>query len=176
MIILFSLLAITVTLSAITVQDMKMSQKTKSSTAAFFNADSGVEWALNKITTTMNPGSTYISSRFTMSGNKAGCPSGFNCDVYFLKDDGTIIANPGSTYISDIKAVRSVGSQGGETQRAIEAAVAATGDYEISCANGGSSWVVCCKMKTSDGTTKCEKVDGGNLSGAWSKFINDPSW
>ncbi|MDP1845487.1 MAG: pilus assembly PilX N-terminal domain-containing protein [Candidatus Moranbacteria bacterium] len=128
-IILFSLLAITVTLSAITVQDMKMSQKTKSSTGAFFNADSGIEWALYKITS--SDSSVKINSLpgviFNTDGS-AQCPFG-GCNVFFLKDDGTVItqAQAGSLYVSDIKAVRSVGTQGQETQRAIEAAVAATG-------------------------------------------------
>ncbi|MDP1845426.1 MAG: pilus assembly PilX N-terminal domain-containing protein [Candidatus Moranbacteria bacterium] len=128
-IILFSLLAITVTLSAITVQDMKMSQKTKSSTGAFFNADSGVEWALYKITN--SDSSVKINSLPGITFNTDGsaqCPFG-GCNVFFLKDDGTVItqAQAGSLYVSDIKAVRSVGTQGAETQRAIEAAVASGG-------------------------------------------------
>lgn len=123
-IILFSLLAITVTLSAITVSDMKMSQKTKSTTGAFSNADSGVEWALNTIATTTNPDSATISSKFTMTGSKAACPGTFGCEISFLDKDGNVITTPATSHISDIKAVRSVGTQGADTQRAIEAAVA----------------------------------------------------
>ncbi len=110
---------------------MKMSQKTKSSTGAFFNASSGVEWALNQIANTDNPDDTTVQSKFALAadGSKA-CPFG-SCDVYFLKADGTVItrAQASGLYVSDIEAVRSVGTQGGETQRAIEAATAAGGGW-----------------------------------------------
>ncbi|PIW93089.1 MAG: hypothetical protein COZ87_03170, partial [Candidatus Moranbacteria bacterium CG_4_8_14_3_um_filter_43_15] len=48
-ILLFVILSMVVSLTYVTVMEQKMSSKTKSSVGAFFNADSGVEWALNKI-------------------------------------------------------------------------------------------------------------------------------
>ncbi|MDD5490120.1 MAG: PilX N-terminal domain-containing pilus assembly protein, partial [Candidatus Moranbacteria bacterium] len=48
-ILLFVVLSLVVSLSYITVMEQQMSSKTKSSVGSFFNADSGVEWALNKI-------------------------------------------------------------------------------------------------------------------------------
>ena len=141
-ILLFVLLGMVVSLSYVTVMEQKMSQKTKSSVGSFYNSESGVEWALNKIA---NSSGTIISAFSTFSGGKAPCPSGFGCDVYFLDKDGKVITGS-STLLSDIKAVRSVGSQGGDTQRAIEAAVAAPKSisYMYYCiTDGGFSSVTC---------------------------------
>jgi hypothetical protein len=105
--------------------EQKMSQKTKSSVGAFYASESGVEWALNKIAT--SDSSAYINTLGLTfnSDNSAQCPFG-GCGVFFLKAGGTVITDRAGTRVSDIEAVRSVGTQGGETQRAIEAAVAAT--------------------------------------------------
>ncbi len=130
-ILLFVILGMVITLSSITVLETKMSQKTKSSVGAFFSAESGVEWALNQIANTANPDSTTVQSKFGLAtdGSK-DCPFG-GCSVYFLKSDGKVITQTeaSSLHVSDIKAVRSVGTQnvGGipDTSRSIEAAVAA---------------------------------------------------
>jgi hypothetical protein len=127
-ILLFAVVTMVVGLTYITVTEQKMSQKTKSSVGSFFSSASGIEWALNTIATTDNPDTKSISSRFTMSGDKAVCPSGNSCEIYFLDNSGKVITAPGSAKISDIKAIRSVGTRGDETQRAIEVAVAAGGD------------------------------------------------
>jgi len=132
-ILLFVVLSLVISMSYVTVMEQKMSSKTKSSVGAFFNADSGIEWALNQIANAADPGSTTVQSKFNLAsdGSKA-CPF-VGCIIYFLKADGTIITQTeaSSLYVSDIKAVRSVGTQtaGDPTQRAIEAAVAA-GDCE----------------------------------------------
>jgi len=122
-ILLFVLLGMVVSLSYVTVMEQKMSQKTKSSVGSFYNSESGIEWALNKIA---NSSGTIISAFSTFSGGKAPCPSGFSCDIFLLDTDGKVITNSNAD-LSLVKAVRSVGSQGGETQRAIEAAVASGG-------------------------------------------------
>lgn len=114
-VLLFVILAMVITLSSITVLETKMSQKTKSSVGAFYNSESGVEWALNKIAN--SSGTAAISTL-------GSCPF-TGCSVLFLGADGKVLAT--SATIDQVKAVRSVGSQGGETQRAIEAAVAETG-------------------------------------------------
>jgi microcystin-dependent protein len=128
-ILMFVILSMVVSLTYVTVMEQKMSQKTKSSVGAFYGAESGVEWALNQIATAPNPDAT-IQSRFSLplGDNKKACPFG-GCDVYLLDKDGKVITQilANILKISDIKAVRSVGAQGGETQRAIEAAVASTG-------------------------------------------------
>jgi|GEM_PF-3580102 len=93
------------------------------------------EWngPLNKLA---NPvGSTpTISSTFGVQWDETrdvtNCPFG-GCSVYLLKSDGKIIAN-GSTLLSEAKAVRSIGTQGGETQRAIEAAVPVANKFKTS--------------------------------------------
>ncbi len=139
-ILLFVILGMVVSLSYVTVMEQKMSGKTKSSVASFYNSESGVEWTLNKIASATD--STILSafggaSRFN-TDYSVKCPDSFGtetCKVYLLDQDGKVITNT-SLAPSDIKAVRSVGSQGGDTQRAIEAAVASglsgsiTGTFE----------------------------------------------
>ena len=112
---LFVILGMVITLSSSTLLETKMNQKTKSSVGAFYNSESGVEWALNQIAT--KSGTAQISTI-------GACPF-TGCSVLFLGADGKVLAS--SATIDQVKAVRSVGTQGGDTQRAIEAAVAGTG-------------------------------------------------
>jgi Tfp pilus assembly protein PilX len=128
-VLLFVILGMVITLSSLTLLETKMSQKTKSSVGSFYSAESGVEWALNQIaskTETASIATAFSSTGF--DGKAAKCPSGFanSCSVYFLGGDGNVL-DPAANTIAEIKAVRSVGTQGDETQRAIEAAVAVTG-------------------------------------------------
>lgn len=122
-ILLFVVLSMVVSLSYVTVMEQKMSQKTKSSVGSFFKADSGVEWALNKIANA-DP-IEEISTAIGNPANGVSCPFG-GCTVYLLDDEGKVITD-GYNLVSDIKAVRSVGTRlaGEPTQRAVEAAVAA---------------------------------------------------
>ena len=103
-----------------------MSQKTKSSVGAFFNADSGVEWAINKIATESGPDISDVF-KTSFSGGKVTCPTDLGCELYLLDDKGKVIT--ADTNINNVKAVRAIGSKtaGESTQRAIEAAVAAEG-------------------------------------------------
>jgi len=146
-ILLFVILGMVVTLSSITVLETKMSQKTKSSVGAFYNSESGVEWALNKIANA--PAGTMISNSTlgfndTNPGDGVGCVSGGGCNVFLLDQNGIVINT--DVALSDIKAVRSVGTQntGDVTQRAIEAAVAAgdtwcnVTDIQMSAAKTGN--------------------------------------
>ncbi|HLM83770.1 MAG TPA: pilus assembly PilX N-terminal domain-containing protein [Candidatus Bathyarchaeia archaeon] len=132
-ILLFVILAIVVTLSSITVLETKMGQKTKSSVGAFYNSESGVEWALNKIATGSGKNIRSIfGSSFDAATGKVACPAGFGCELYLLDDQGHVIFE--NTAIDEVKAVRSIGTQGGETARAIEAAVAAgSGSVYVKC-------------------------------------------
>jgi Tfp pilus assembly protein PilX len=122
-ILLFVILGMVVTLASVTVLETKMNQKTKSSVGAFYDSESGVEWALNKIATS----SGTISTAFTFQpDHSVNCPDAFGtdtCKVFLLDQNGKVITDS-SIDLSLVKAVRSVGSQGGDTQRAIEAAVA----------------------------------------------------
>jgi hypothetical protein len=139
-----------VSLTYVTVMEQKMSQKTKSSVGSFFTAESGVEWALNQIAT--GSGDTINSKFGTQATNatnegKMTCPFSSDCNIYLLDSSGNVIpkyqfGNPNSADL--VKAVRSVGSQNQETQRAIEAAVAQAADCspvptEITNVNGGAS-------------------------------------
>ena len=129
-ILLFVVLSLVVSLSYVTVMEQKMSSKTKSSVGSFFNADSGIEWALNNIANGQNTDTLITlfpdfnkTGTDCASGSCTVCPFG-GCKVYLLGADGAVITT-GTTKVSEIRAVRSVGTQGTETQRAIEAAVAA---------------------------------------------------
>ena len=133
-VLLFVILGMVVTLSSVTVLETKMNQKTKSSVGAFYNSESGVEWALNKIANSSNDAaiSTLGSCPFT------------GCSVLFLGADGKVLAT--SATIDQVKAVRSTGTQGGDTQRAIEAAVASGGGY---------SYTYWCYDNSGHGTPVC---------------------
>jgi hypothetical protein len=180
-IILFSLLAITVTLSAITVSDMKMSQKTKSTTGAFSNADSGVEWALNKIANTDQD--TSVTTGFTLdTAGATACPGGFSCNIYLLKADGTVIKSTDGLKFADIKAVRSVGTQGADTQRAIEAAVAQSaggiGTYQLICYQGvaGAQAPTCCRLNTDTGIVSCKFTPNFATPNNWTYEKSGETW
>jgi len=118
-ILLFVILGMVVSLSYVTVMEQKMSGKTKSSVASFYNSESGVEWALNKIAS--SDSTMQIANLPGITTNTDGsvkCPFA-GCNVFFLDKDGKVLAT--SATLSEVKAVRSVGDQGGDTQRAIEA-------------------------------------------------------
>jgi len=163
-VLLFVILGMVITLSSITMLETKMNQKTKSSVGAFYGSESGVEWALNQIATKSGP----LSSITGFSGSFAPCPAGVGtCKVYFLDSNGKVLASTAT--IDQVKAVRSVGTQGGDTQRAIEAAVAGTGTgkYQTTCTTIGmdNASVVCFRTDTELGTTVYK---GANLGGGGS--------
>jgi len=178
-VLLFVILGMVITLSSLTLLETKMSQKTKSSVGSFYSAESGVEWALNQIaskTETASIATAFSSTGF--DGKAAKCPSGFanSCSVYFLGGDGNVL-DPAANTIAEIKAVRSVGTQGDETQRAIEAAVATTNEppFDVSCfhAYDSSHYQCCCQLNTTTGEVKCS----GQINGAgspWLPFANNP--
>ncbi len=147
-ILLFVILSMVISLSYVTVMEQKMSGKTKSSVGAFYSAESGVEWALNQIANKNGSDDISTISGWNAANHYASCPSALGgadvCKVYFLDDIGNVIT-VGTTDVSDIKAVRSVGTQGDETQRAIEAAVAA----------GGYSYTYYCYNNSGDGSPVC---------------------
>jgi hypothetical protein len=163
-VLLFVILGMVITLSSVTVLETKMNQKTKSSVGAFYNADSGVEWALNKIATTA---STDILGTFGTSAPGSGVkPVGVtDYNIYLLDKDGKVITT--NLTIDQVKAVRAVGTQGGDTQRAIEAAVAAVGigKHQLSCvallASTTSSFNTCCRIDTETGNTSCKYDPAG---------------
>jgi len=174
-ILMFVILSMVVSLTYVTVMEQKMSQKTKSSVGAFYGAESGVEWALNKLA---NPvGSTpTISSTFGVQATNAtpdgkmSCPFE-GCEVYLLDKDGKVIPKTQFSVADSadfVKAVRSVGDQGGETQRAIEAAVASSNEiYRISCGHDnqtvpGEQMAYCCRTKVDNGDTDCKSYKGGS--------------
>lgn len=132
-ILLFVVLSIVASLSYITVVEQKMSRKTKSSVESFFNADSGIEWALNQI---KNSNGTIASVFFGIDATtgKKTCPdfgNGSLCDIYLLDFAGKVINSNNPNFIttdsdiSEVKAVRSIGIDNTNkvTQRAIEAMV-----------------------------------------------------
>ena len=127
-VLLFVILGMVVTLASVTMLETKMNQKTKSSVGAFYNSESGVEWALNKLATS----SGTISAAFALqSDHSVNCPAYFGtntCKVFLLDQDGKVITDS-TADLSLVKAVRSVGTQGGDTQRAIEAAAASSSGY-----------------------------------------------
>lgn len=150
-ILLFVVLSLVVSLSYVTVMEQQMSSKTKSSVGSFFKADSGVEWALNKIANESSDSS--IASAFTIdTAGKVNCPEGFGCTLYLLDENGKVMDGTNEAglaeTVADIKAVRAVGTQttGDPTQRAIEAAVAQSEGY---------SYTYYCTNNSGNGTPVC---------------------
>jgi len=171
-ILLFVVLSLVMTLTYVTVMEQKMSLKSKSSVGAFFNAESGVEWALNTIASGSGniDSVTAFSSQWKTDGYVA-CPPDFGeetCKVYLIDDQGRVIT-VGTTDVSAITAVRSVGSKGEETERAIEASVAAASGagmpYDVECSTVsisgmfGTNDTFCCMMTTKDGSAQCKSTD-----------------
>lgn len=175
-ILLFVILGMVVTLSSITVLETKMSQKNKSSVGAFYNSESGVEWALNQIATSSVDTITGTFSSDSNVYDGVDCPFGIGganvCKLYLLKDDGTALKNTDPNDISLVKAVRSVGSQGGETQRAIEAAVAAGDGYGVtSFTSTESDLVTFCKYEVDTGDiVKCFQQKGSPNYDEWESW------
>jgi len=174
-ILLFVVLSLVVSLSYVTVMEQQMSSKTKSSVGSFFNADSGVEWALNKIANAT--GGTIAGVFGAINFNPDGSTYPFanaGYKVYLLDSEGKVITDL-SKDISLVKAVRSVGTQtaGDPTQRAIEAAVAETGigKYQISCSLSGAL-TMCCRVDTETGSTECKMTP--DHPNPWITFGNKP--
>src|SRR4030042_2730316 len=92
-ILLFVVLSMVVSLSYVTVMEQQMSSKTKSSVGSFFKADSGVEWALNKIANATGDSISDVFDGF--AGSKIDCPDGFGCELYLLDENGKVIIADG---------------------------------------------------------------------------------
>jgi hypothetical protein len=128
-VMLFVILSAVVFLVSIAALETKMGQGTKSSIGAFYNSESGVEWALNKIASNSDTIADAFPG-FDTTLKKVDCPAGIGgantCMVYFLDEEKKVIGES-SADISEIAAVRSIGSQntGDINQWTIEAAVAA---------------------------------------------------
>ena len=85
-ILLFVVLSMVLSLTYITVMEQKMSGKTKSSVGSFFNADSGVEWALNRIANADSD--ITIATAFGDSDIADGVTCPFpGCNLYFLDEN-----------------------------------------------------------------------------------------
>ena len=165
-ILLFVILGMVVSLTYVTVMEQKMSSKTKSSVGSFYSAESGIEWALNKIATTSTPNPVIADAFPSFSAGKTSCPADFNCEVLLLDQNGKVITSS-ATDLSEVRAVRSVGTQGNETQRAIEAAVAAgeTGCYVSYAAPPGAA----------DPTGKClQGFTNMGSAGTWGYYKYAP--
>jgi len=167
-ILLFIVLGLVVTLSAVTIMEMNMSSKQKSSVGAFFSADSGVEYALNKIAHSSGNVSTAFGVGSNI-GSGISCPAALggsdNCTIYLIGSDGNVMTS-GTSSVSDVKAVRVVGKEGGETQRAIEAAVAGSNsEYSVSCSmTATTAW--CVRVNKDNGGSSCKKTT--DFNGSWS--------
>ncbi|MFA6285631.1 MAG: hypothetical protein WC643_03850, partial [Parcubacteria group bacterium] len=93
-VLLFVILGMVVTLSSVTMLETKMNQKTKSSVGAFYNSESGVEWALNQIVNGAG-NIDVVFSGINASTGKKDCPDfgrGTSpCSIYFLDSEGKVI-------------------------------------------------------------------------------------
>lgn len=122
-ILIFTILYIIISLSYNVVIEQKITQKTKESVSSFFNADSGIEWAIDEIIQKKDMNISDIFPGFSEnSSGKIDCPfTDIKCHIYLLDDAGKVITVDGPS--SNIKTIRSVGMKDDRTFRAIEAPV-----------------------------------------------------
>lgn len=132
MIILFVMLSIVLSMSAVAIKDRNSAGTTGDSVQAFQTANSGSEIFLknykNLVTTNPSISSMTSSNWSPMScDNASGNLTGSNYSIMLKDSSGTLIncKTPGSAKISDIAKIQVNGSYGGST-RAIEVAMAAS--------------------------------------------------
>ena len=151
-------------ISLVSVQERKASMGSSKSGAAFQVADSGIELVMDSILSSRKDSLKTLASIGCSNGNITG--TGY---VVELKKDngsgGEVGVNCGTDKISDIIAIKSVGTGGGQ-QRAIEAAVASN-SYDVSITRNATTWVMC-RVDTSSGFVDCKNsTNGTTWNGGW---------
>jgi len=139
---------------------------TDKSMQAFQTADSGAEVILAKIKNAVNTDNALSTLGSCSGGKITGTVRGDYAVSFFGVDtNGNEKTLTCSDKISDITKIKSSGSFG-ETTRAIETAVAAGGEYIVSCTGGNNNY--CFRMNTDTGKTECRYLNASGVSGTYS--------
>ncbi len=157
MMIMGIILISTLSIALVAVQERKASLGEDSSNQAYNKAEDGVEIVLQDVIKGGHATVDQLANCNPASGRIEN--DGYTVE---LKDaDEAKISCASTAAIASVRSVKSVGSAGGN-QRAVQVAVAGTGDYQIACAgnfmvagvgNGG-----CCRLDTSSGKVDCKVV------------------
>lgn len=181
LIILAFMLVSALSVAVISVTEKRASLATDKSNRSFQVADTGVETMLQKIykespqpvDLTALASSAGATCNITTNEIEDSVGSGTYV-VSFLDRDGDKIPCNSPTWRNDVAKIKSEGAAG-NTKRAVEVAIAAVGDFTLSCATtANSSSIICCKMDTSSGSTECQMYSGTSSSGPWSPIPNIP--
>lgn len=167
LIILAFMLVSALSVAMISVTEKRASLATDKSSRSFQVADTGVETILQKIYKGGFDSAPLSALGSCSSGDISDASAGYV--VSFYKSDGTKMTDCTSTsWRNDVARIKSEGTAG-NTKRAVEVAIAATGDYQLSCV-GGAGNLQCCRINTNTGAVTCQVNPG---SGSWTN-ASDP--
>ena len=185
LLILSIMLVTSLTILSSALLNQKASLSTGSSGRSFQVADSGVERVLYQIykqsNATLEDLGDVIAGGSTATvrcnnGVVSFPVSGGDVKVGFYQDDpsnpGNVISYTncaGTDWRDKVVKIKSEGTAG-TTSRAVEVAVAAAGDYMISCDDIFSPGYSCCRINTKNGDTECKWLN----SGTWTSFAYKP--
>lgn len=79
------------------------------------------------------------------------------------------------TWRTQVAKIKSEGIAG-DTTRAVEVAVAATGDYQMNCAVQNTTAVTCCRLDTSSGSLGCKYTTTAGLGATWITMGGGNAW
>jgi len=166
LIILTVMLTMTVSMTSVSIMDKKSASSTQFSTQAYATADSGVQLAIRKLNAAIG-NDKEIGDVFAgctsgkVPNNNDGGPEGALYELSFLDDSDNKLTC--TDKVSEVSSIKSVGTYKG-TVRAVNVAVAAEGNYQMSCYrsdNVGANIPTCCKINTSTGEMDCKAYQSG---------------
>ena len=178
LIILATMLVIAVGISTVSIMEKKNAGKTDASVQALQTADSGAQLlikAFDDASDKTQQIASILPTSFSCSAGSISGDSGVSgtgtivMTLYTDEAGATPVTNCGEQ-IQNIKSIKSVGTYN-DTVRAVQVAVAASGDYQLFCWPAGVS--MCCRINTSTGTTEC-KYTSNPTTGTWTSATNDP--
>lgn len=185
MMILGIVLVTALSVSVVSIQQRKASMGSNKSNQAYQVADTGIEKVMDAI----------VKNRTLSVSDLVGGSFGFSCVTN--SNNHAVLKKAGETYevelkkttdaettdctsatpLSEIASIKSIGTNSGQ-QRAIEAAVAASGGYQMSCLHtlySGTNEYVCCRIDTSNGVTNC-KIATPGTSSTWVDLGTSNPW
>jgi len=177
LLVLGVILATALSISLVSIQERKASIGSNKSNIAYQTADTGIEKVMSDIITAVraNPDQTLLSASLSGCDIASGDIIASGYDVKLKKQNDIVVSCRDSVVkVSEIASIKSIGTVAGQSQRAIEAAVAA-GGHKISCSLPGDGSVYCCSVNDG-GSVNC-KYETGNA--AWVDFnanADQSSW
>lgn len=141
LVIMGIVLVTALSISAVSVRNKKASLNSSKSNQAYQVADSGIEAVMDKILNNRLAGKTAsdVWGASCNGGKISDVTAGYAVDLKIYDGNGDEKQATCSDRLDKIVAIKSVGTAG-QSQRAIEAAVAAVVNYKLSCENVGTGY------------------------------------